>query len=345
MSPDVSVVIVVHQNRAHIGRALAGLGGHDGVPHEVIVVDNASTDGAAEEVATRHPDIRVVRLARNVGFGRAVNAGAGLARARWLLLLNPDAEPVGDLLGALVRFARRNPEHRIYAGRTLGPDGADDGRSVFGLPTLRSYACFATGLSTAFRRVPALNPEALPGLDRSRPAVVPAASGCVLLVDRALFAELGGFTPDYFMYSEDVDLCLRAAGRGARPVLVPAARVTHLGGGSSTGVGKRVMVLRGRVTYLRLHWTPRRAAAGRALLAAGVAVRALGARLTGRAGYWPAVWAQRRVWLAGWPPPDADEPAASPGPPDAPPPPGQSGSSPAVGTGPGTDRSPNEATV
>jgi N-acetylglucosaminyl-diphospho-decaprenol L-rhamnosyltransferase len=82
---------------------------------------------------------------------------------------------------------------------------------------------------------------------------------------------------------------------------VPEAKVVHAGGASSTSAGKRVMVLRGKVTYLRLRWSRPRAAAGRALLATGVAVRAAGARLTGRAGYWRDVWAQRSNWLAGWP--------------------------------------------
>jgi GT2 family glycosyltransferase len=303
VSPAVSVVIVSYQTRDLIRRALAALRtASPAEPYEVIVVDNASTDGSADAVAAEFPEARVVRLAHNVGFGRAVNVGAAQARGTWLLLLNPDTEPVGDVIGEFVAFARANPEHRVYTGRTLHADGSDDGRSVFALPSLWGYFCFATGLSTVFRRSGLFNPEELPGLDRSVSAQVPAASGCLLLLQRSLFAELGGFESDYFMYSEDIDLCYRASQHGASPVLVPGARVVHVGGASSTGVGKRVMVLRGKTTYLRLRWPRRRAGAGRALLAGGVALRAAGARLTGRAGYWRQVWAERRTWLAGWPP-------------------------------------------
>lgn len=303
MTPAVSVIIVSYQTRELILTALAALRASSRTePYEVIVVDNASTDGSADAVAAAAPEARVLRLAHNVGFGRAVNIGAAQARADWLLLLNPDAEPVGDVLGELLAFARAHPGHGVYAGRTLRPDGTDDGRSVFGMPTLWSAFCFATGLCTVFPRSRLFNPEALPGLDRSTSAPVPAASGCLLLLRRSLFAQLGGFTPDYFMYSEDVDLCLRARTLGARPVLVPTARVRHVGGAASTSVGKRVMLLRGQITFLRLRWSRPRAAAGRVLLAAGVALRALGARLTGRAGYWRQVWRRRREWLAGWPP-------------------------------------------
>lgn len=301
--PTVSVIIVSYQTRELMLRALATLMATPSAePYEVIVVDNASTDGSAAAVTAAFPDVRVIRLAHNVGFGRAVNVGATEARGDWLLLLNPDTEPVGDLVGRIAAFARANPDQRLYAGRTLRPDGLDDGRSVFGMPSLWSCLCFATGLSTLFRRSRLLNPEELPGLDRATPVRVPAVSGCLLLLDRALFSQLGGFTPDYFMYGEDMDLCLRAARLGAQPVLVPQARVVHHNGAASTSANKRVMLMRGKMTFLRSRWSGPRSRLGRGLLAAGIAARAAGARLTGRAGYWREVWHRRDVWLPGWPP-------------------------------------------
>lgn len=302
MTPIVTVIVVSYNTRELTLRSLASLAAASGsVPYEVILVDNASTDDSAGAVDRSGLAAKVLRLPRNVGFARAVNAGAAHARGQYLMLLNPDATPVGDVVDALLGFALAHPRHRVYAGRTLRADGTDDGRSVFALPSLWSYLCFATGLSTVFRRSRLFNPDELPGLDRAVPAEVPAASGCLLLLERAFFESIGGFSPAYFMYSEDVDLCARAAAAGAAPVLVPAAKVVHVGGASSTSAGKRVMVLRGKTTYLRLHWSRQRAAAGRALLAAGVAVRAAGSRVTGRAGYWREVWAQRSTWLAGWP--------------------------------------------
>jgi GT2 family glycosyltransferase len=306
MNPVVTVVVVSYNTRELTVRGLKALrAASSSVPFEVVLVDNASSDGSADAVEQAGLGARVVRLPENVGFARAVNAGAAHARGQYLLLLNPDAEPVDDVIGALVTFATVNPAHKVYAGRTLGAEGNDDGRSVFGLPSLWGYVCFATGLSTVFRRSRFFNPEELPGLDRTVATEVPAASGCLLLLEKTFFDSLGGFSPAYFMYSEDVDLCARATAAGASPILVPAARVVHVGGASSTSVGKRVMVLRGKTTYLRLRWPRRRAALGRALLAAGIAVRAAGARVTGRAGYWTEVWRQRSIWLAGWPPADA----------------------------------------
>lgn len=345
-SPVVSVVLVSYQTRELLLRALARLRVQSRAePYEVIVLDNASTDGSADAVAAAFPDVRLIRSTTNLGFGRAVNRAAVEARGEWLLLLNPDTEPVGDLIGEFVRYARAVPAAGLYAGRTLGSDGTDDGRSVFGWPSLWGYVCFATGLSTAFRGSRLFNPEELPGRDRGTAGPVPAASGCVLLVDRALFAELGGFTEDYFMYGEDLDLCLRAAGRGAVPMLVPGARVVHHNGAASSSVGKRVMLTRGKITFLRLRWPRRRARIGNALLVAGIAGRAIGCRLTGRGGWWREVWAQRSSWLAGWPPVAGSPPGPAVGSPPGPvtgSPPGPAGGrvvSP-VAPPPGPDRAP-----
>lgn len=304
MRPLVSVVLVSYQTRPLLLEALARIRATPcAEPYEVIVVDNASSDGSADAVAVAFPEVRLIRSPANVGFGRAVNIAATQARGEWLLLLNPDTEPIGDMIGEFVRYARREPAAGLYVGRTLSPDGSDDGRSVFGWPSLWGYACFALGLSTFFPRSRLFNPEQLPARDRTMPGPVPAASGCLLLVRRSLFAELGGFSPNYFMYGEDLDLCVRATRRGAVPVLVPGARVVHHNGAASSGVGKRVMLLRGKITFLRLHWPRWRARTGIALLAAGIAVRALGSRLTGRGGWWREVWRRRTTWLSGWPTP------------------------------------------
>jgi GT2 family glycosyltransferase len=300
MSPAVTVIVVSYNTRELTLRGLAGLrAAGTTVPFDIIVVDNASTDGSADAIDAAMPGTTVVRMDRNVGFAGAVNRAAAQATGDWLLLVNPDAEPVGDLIGALVGYATAHPGHGIYTGRTLHADGTDDGRSAWGLPSLWAYACFATGLSTVARGSRWFNPEALPDYDRRTAREVPAVSGCLLLIDRVLFDKLGGFSPAYFMYSEDLDLCTRAAAYGARPVLVPDAKLLHVGGASSSSVTKRVMVLRGKCTYLRLHWSGPKAAAGRALLATGVLVRAVGGVLLRRGG-WGDVWRQRSVWLAGW---------------------------------------------
>ena len=307
-SPDVSVVIVSYNTAELTRRCLRQLldSRTEDVSFDVTVVDNASRDGSAAAIAREFPAVRLIRLPANVGWGRAINRGAVAGAGGHLLFLNPDAAPVGSPVAELLRFARANPHHGIYTGRTLHADGTDDFYSCWGLPSLRSYAGFATGLSTVFPGSSWVNPEALPAYDRRGVREVPAVSGCCMLVERALFNRLGGFDPQFFLYSDDIDLCTRAAALGARPVVVPAATVVHIGGASSSSEGQRIKILRGKATYLRRHWSPARARLGLALLAAGVGLRAAGKVALGRGRSrgvdWPAVWRARRQWSAGWPP-------------------------------------------
>jgi GT2 family glycosyltransferase len=304
MNPLVSVVVVSYNTKDLTIQGLKALRAVTSVPTEIIVVDNASQDGSADAIQASLPDVTVLRLLTNIGFANAVNTGAGHATGRYVLLVNPDTEPVGDVVAALVDHAQRYPRNRIYTGRTLRADGSDDGMSAHALPSLWGYVCFATALSTVFKGWRFTNPDALPGFDRSAGGEVPAVSGCLLLIDRPLWTELGGFTPDYFMYSEDIDLAARAKALGARPVVVPTAKLTHVGGAASSSINKRVMVLRGKTTYVRLRWSRQAAFAARALLTTGVLLRAAGSAT------WRQVWAQRKTWLAGWPAPaPADLPA------------------------------------
>lgn len=309
----VSVIIVSYQTRDLIIRCLNRLSSMDSaVTFEIIVVDNASADGSADAIAEQCPQVRLVRLPVNVGFGRAVNAGAAAARSPWLLLLNPDTEPVGDLIGELVGFARAHPGCGIVAGRSLRPDGSDELSASLGAPTVWGYVCFATGLSTLFPRAQWCNPEKLLGRARVKAREVSSFSGCVVLFDNDLFQRLGGFAPRYFMYSEDVDLSTRAWHQfGVRPLFNPDASVLHHGGASSSSsANKRTMVLRGKCTYVRSHWTPVPARIGLALLVTGVALRAAGTALLRRSGgerSWLEVWRRRAVWLPGWPQVSSDQ--------------------------------------
>lgn len=316
---DVSIVIVSYNTRDLTLRCLRGLiaSRTPEVRFEIVVVDNASSDGSADAIAEHFPEVRLLRLTENVGWGRGVNRGAVGSNADYLLLVNPDTVPVDRPVADLVTFARQQPGHRVYTGRTLHPDGTDDTYSCWGRPSLWSHLTFATGLSTALSRHHWANPEGLPRYDRRTVREVPAVSGCFLLIERELFNRLGGFDPQFFLYSDDIDLSTRAAALGARPVLYPGAAVIHVGGASSSSDGQRMKILRGKVTYVRRHWSPLRSRLGVALLVAGVGLRAAGKTLLGadrsRGVDWVAIWRQRRVWTAGWPPVDEPRPPQDPG--------------------------------
>jgi hypothetical protein len=322
VSAAASVVVVTYRCRDVARACLASLyEGTGGVSFEVIVVDNASEDGTEQMVREEFPQARLFALEDNIGFGQAVNLAAEHANGEFLLLLNPDTVVHAGMVEELVGFARRLPEPAICGGRTLRPDGRLDPGSCWGAPTLWSLFCFATMLSTAFKGSRLFDPESLGGWKRDSVRDVDIVTGCLLLAPRLLWLELGGFDARFFMYGEDADLSLRAAGAGVRRVITPDAVVTHEVGVSSESRPDKVLLLfRGKATLLRKHWGPVRSRIGVALLVSGVGLRTLEALIPGRsrtagrrrASAWPAVWRARSDWVRGYTEPSSTQPARPP---------------------------------
>jgi N-acetylglucosaminyl-diphospho-decaprenol L-rhamnosyltransferase len=300
---DLSVVIVTYRCRDAARECLRSLEQHrSDAEFEVIVLDNASGDGTVEMIRAEFADVRLLALDENLGFAAGVNRAAEKAHGEYVLLLNPDTVVHDGALDNLVRFARAHPEHGLVGGRTLDPDGRVNPGSCWAQPSLWSLACFATMLSTAFRGSRLFDPEAIGGWQRDTVREVGIVTGCLLLVPRDLWRELGGFDTRFFMYGEDADLAMRAWARGLRPAITPDAVVTHeIGVSSSSRPDKLVLLFRGKATLLRKHWSPARRELGLVLLRVGVGVRALLARgRKDRAAAWPAVWAARKSWVEGY---------------------------------------------
>ena len=220
-SPRVSIVVVAYESGPLLAECLAAVCAQSVRDMEIILIDNASRDGAAVAAARAHPAATFIANAENLGFAAAVNQAARLARGRWLALLNPDAFPEPDWLEALLAAADAYPEVRCFASRQLM---AETPGRLDGLGDVMSAAGFA------FRGGYG---QADPGL--AGPAFVFSACGGAMLVDRALFLEMGGFDERLFCYCEDVDFGYRLQLQGRRTLLVPAAVVRHVGSASSGG--------------------------------------------------------------------------------------------------------------
>ncbi len=315
-APRVSVIVVSYNTRALTLECLAGLFAESpGLALEAIVVDNASADGSAAAIRAAHPAVRLIEAPENLGFGRAVNAAAKVARGELLLLLNPDACPLDRALERLVAFADAHPEAGLFGGVTLHPDGTPNQSSCWNRPTLWSSFCQGLGLSAVFRGSPLFDAEVV------RLSVPPAAqpvdivSGCFLLIRRALWERLDGFDPAFFMYGEDFDLSLRAGAVGAARWITPDARVIHHGGASeSDNADRLVRLLRSKAQLFDRHFSPLGARLAKRTLWLWALTRMLGygaaARIAGRAQAsseaWREVWRRRAAFL------DVPSPAAPP---------------------------------
>jgi N-acetylglucosaminyl-diphospho-decaprenol L-rhamnosyltransferase len=263
---DVSVVVVTWNALPWIEQCLDSVRGRD-----VIVVDNASTDGTVAFVRERFPDVRVIEQ-ENRGMGGGNNTGMRAANGRYFFLLNSDAWVVGEGLDALVSFADAHPEAAVVGPRLRNIDGSIQ-RSVRGEPTLWRLATeylFIRKLAPRSRR---LNPLYAGGFDHKEVTEADWLFGPALLVRREAADAVGLFDEDFFMFSEEVDWMTRFRRAGWKVLFFPGAEVVHVGGASHGGT-LYVENLRGHLRWFDKHRGPREAERVRRLLLLSLRLRA-----------------------------------------------------------------------
>ncbi|WP_275293230.1 glycosyltransferase family 2 protein [Amycolatopsis sp. La24] len=301
---ELSVLMVTYNAAAHAERTLRALTGPaaPSMPFEILVSDNGSTDGVADIVDDVAGSGTVKRLGRNTGFAYGVNRAAERASGRYLLLLNPDAEPKPGAIDALVAHLRANPADGIAGGRTLDVTGRLEPRSCFGRITPWSLTCSALGLAVLLRGSRIFDPESLGGWARNSVRHVDVVSGGLMLLSRELWDRLDGLDEAFHIYGEDQDLCRRARDLGCRPSITPSCEVVHDVGASSAGdvASRDVLVLAGRAGVVQRH-LGRWRRYGLFMMRFGVAVRALAERVLRRRSRWALVWQRRAQWESGWP--------------------------------------------
>jgi GT2 family glycosyltransferase len=309
---DVSVLIVSFNTREMTLAAISSVVRETrDVAYEIIVVDNASTDGSADAIAAHPAQPKLIRLHENIGFGRGNNVAAEHATGRYVLLLNPDTLVTDRAIDRLAEFARANPRALIWGGRTLFADGSLNPASCWQRITPWNLVMRISGLAALFPQSALFNPESFGDWPRDTVREVDIVSGCFLMIPRAVWLALGGFDPVFFMYGEEADLCLRAQRIGARPIVTPEATIIHYGGASEkTRAGKMTKLLAAKSTLIARHWPRGTVALGQSLLMLWPLTRWLACTVLDHikddAGYreaaatWRMVWAARDEWRCGY---------------------------------------------
>lgn len=281
--PEVSIIIVSWNTRELLDGCLASIQAETSVPVEVVVVDNASGDGSCEMVATKYPDVRLIRNTANRGFAAANNQGLRVCQGRFALLLNPDTVILDRAIDRCVEFMHREPAIGCLGCQVWEtPDLIQ--RTCFRFPTLRSE--FAAGFR--LDRWPLLRKlsgdQWMLDWDRCSARDVDVVSGMFLLLRREVMDRIGFLDESYFVYGEEADWCRQMARIGVRCHFSPEARILHLeGGGKSTSqrsVAMYVQQHRSLIVYFRKNRGLAAELALRALLALRMGVRlAAGAAL------------------------------------------------------------------
>lgn len=198
---------------------------------QIVVVDGGSFDGCGEMLAVEFPDVEFVQSPDNVGFGRSNNLGFTKVRGKFLLLLNPDTELRPRSLERMIAAMDALPEAGILGPRLLNTDGSLQVYCVRALPTPFNRAVDSNLFRNLFPRSGMWG--SLAAFESPVPAPVEAVSGACMLIQAETFRRVNGFSPQYFMYGEDMDLCAKVRAAGWRVFHVPDAEVVHHGGGSS----------------------------------------------------------------------------------------------------------------
>jgi N-acetylglucosaminyl-diphospho-decaprenol L-rhamnosyltransferase len=229
----LSIIIVNWNSKDYVRECLRSLEKHVTLTYETIVVDGASFDGCGEMLAAEFPAVRFVQSPSNVGFGRCNNLGAQHAFGEHLLFLNPDTVVTQGALEALLAVATCDSDVGLVGARLLNTDGTLQTSSVQALPTPLNQGLDSNFLRGMFPRWNLWGTHA--AYTSTKPVPVEAVSGACMLIPRELFSRLGGFSPHYFMYAEDMHLCWDVSKFGKRVVYQPAANIIHHGGGASAG--------------------------------------------------------------------------------------------------------------
>jgi N-acetylglucosaminyl-diphospho-decaprenol L-rhamnosyltransferase len=233
--PILSVIIVAYRSLDELPACLRSLPRELlGRPVEVCVVNNSPGDGVAEWMAREFPAMRLIEPGANLGFGRANNAGYHATSGECVLFLNPDTVSNAAALEHCVSRVLVEPELGLISPQLVQADGRMDLASRRSIPTLWDGFCRASGLAGAFPGTALFAGYNLTHLPADGTYPVGAINGAFMLGRRAVFEEVGQFDEDFFMYGDDLDLCIRVARAGYGIVYDGRQRIVHLKGLSVT---------------------------------------------------------------------------------------------------------------
>ena len=233
--PDLSIIIVNYNTSDLLADCLrsvfAAATPKNGL--EVIVVDNASSDGSSQMVAGQFKQVKLVRNKANLGFARANNEGSKVAKGKYLLFLNSDTVVKRYSLVKPLKFLKNHPKVGAVTIKLILGDGSLDIDNHRGFPTPWASFCHFFGLSGLFPHSTIFNPYHLGLKKLNRIHAIPVAAGSFLLMPAKLFDQIGRWDEAYYFYGEDIDLCYRINEAGFKVIYYPKVSTIHLKGASS----------------------------------------------------------------------------------------------------------------
>jgi GT2 family glycosyltransferase len=231
-APEISVIIVSWNAFRVLSECLESLSEGISRSYEVIVVDNASTDGSPDIVDKRFPWVTLIQTGKNLGFAKANNIGIQRSRGKYVALVNSDVKVLPGCLDNLAEFLDQNADSGMVGPRMMYADGRLQS-SCRRFPSLWNNACEAIGLNKIFPRARFFAGEHMFYFSCDQTCEVEVLVGCFILARRTAIDEFGLLDEAFFMYGEDLDWCRRCMLAGWKVMFYPSAEAIHYGGGSS----------------------------------------------------------------------------------------------------------------
>jgi len=250
---ELSIVIVNWNGGVDILQCLASLQAGGWVAAaEVVVVDNGSEDGSVAQIRRAFPSVTILEAGANLGFARAANLGWRRARGEFVLFLNPDTNVPAGALERALQYMRAHPQVGVTGVKLLNHDGSLQ-VSCWNFLSVPMLVC------DNLLRLPIL-PRSLTGRflyrlwDHGTTRAVDWVCGACMLLHRSVLEQVDGFSEDYFMYGEDMDLCYKVRRRGYAVVYYPEAAIVHYGNRSGEkrwAERREAEIVRAELTFLR----------------------------------------------------------------------------------------------
>jgi GT2 family glycosyltransferase len=248
---QISIIIVSYNVRPFlinllesVKRALSGLS------HEIIIIDNASTDSSVQMLRARYPEIRLFANKQNRGFAAANNQGLAVAEGNYLVLINPDTLVQEDTFTTLLKFMDAHPSAGAATCKILNPDGSFSIDSRHSIPSPMTAFWKQIGFSRLFPHSHRFARYNLTFLNENEAHRVDALSGSFMFIRAAAVKEVGPLDEDYFMYCEDVDYCYRLGRAGWEIYYLPESPIIHYKGESTRKNDYRYVLHFNRSLYL-----------------------------------------------------------------------------------------------
>lgn len=225
------------------------------IPHEIFVVDNASTDGSDTYIPRRFPQVKYIYNTENVGFARANNQAMALSSGRYVLLLNPDTVVGESVLSEACRFLDDHPDAGALGVKMLDGDGRFLPESKRGFPSPWVSFCKIFGLAKIFPRSPRFGRYHLRYLDENEINCVDVLSGAFMLLRRSTLDRCGLLDEQFFMYGEDIDLSYRMTLTGRHNYYLPLRIIHYKGESTKTESLRYVRIFyQAMLIFLRKHY-------------------------------------------------------------------------------------------